>query len=476
MGDLLMGGQLPYLGSWDQNFPGIVPIHAFEILLFGKSQLAFRIFDVLAQLSTCWFAMRLASRFGGKLAAFLAPLLVALYFLHQGFWMAGERDTYVTLLLLAAMDTLVSRTTIRLPFILAGVLIGYALLIRPTYVFAALAPFVLMLGTQPLRPQLRNAGRYLLGLAIPWAVILVVYGISGGLREFVLATVSFNTEIYIGQGAVFDLWQPVRFYWLTAIAALFGLWFVIHNRDTRFTVYWGISLAGAIASLLALYRHSVYHYHPAMVLLIVMASIGFGALLAKVKAKGAWSRVATTAGILSIILFFSFQAVRGNTIQFILQDALSGRLTSLEDVYHVFEPSPDFGYRVQRSVGEYLSARGIAGQPVQMFGPYSYPQYLADASTASRFQTLHALVMRRDDAPLTDFQLAWRNEYMKDLERIRPKFFIVCDAPPAFRQYYGGRLGHEILREDFTSLGSWVAQKYEMDTVLGAFTVYRWRE
>src|ERR1019366_2530731 len=30
-------GRLPYLGSWDENFPGIIPIHAVAIVLFGNS-------------------------------------------------------------------------------------------------------------------------------------------------------------------------------------------------------------------------------------------------------------------------------------------------------------------------------------------------------------------------------------------------------------------------------------------------------
>jgi hypothetical protein len=81
--------------------------------------------------------------------------------------------------------------------------------------------------------------------------------------------------------------------------------------------------------------------------------------------------------------------------------------------------------------------------------------------------------MRGEHEPLQDFQLRWRAEYLHDLEMKRPIYFIVCDAPPAFRQYYGGRLGHEILREDMTDVGAWLATHYRLETKIGAFSLYK---
>src|SRR5580704_646395 len=52
MGLALTQGHLPYLGSWDNNFPGIVYFHALSILLFGKGYIGFRILDMLVHLGT----------------------------------------------------------------------------------------------------------------------------------------------------------------------------------------------------------------------------------------------------------------------------------------------------------------------------------------------------------------------------------------------------------------------------------------
>jgi hypothetical protein len=80
MADLLLKGGLPYLGSWDQNFPGILLVHAPQILILGRSQLAFHIWDVLLQLVSAIYVYRIAERLGGKRSATLAAILSALYY------------------------------------------------------------------------------------------------------------------------------------------------------------------------------------------------------------------------------------------------------------------------------------------------------------------------------------------------------------------------------------------------------------
>jgi hypothetical protein len=198
-----------------------------------------------------------------------------------------------------------------------------------------------------------------------------------------------------------------------------------------------------------------------------MSAIGW-AHVADVKK---WTKMLVPA---LVLLFFCFQTFRGNTSQRVLRDVVSGRIHSLEECYGYYEASPEFGEAVQAAVANYLKQHTQTSDAVQMFGPYSYPQYAAELTTASRFQTLHALAMRSGaNAPLQDFQVRWRAEYMYDMRMKRPIYFIVCDAPEAFRQYYGGRLGHEILRDDFKELGAWLTQNYSAETKIGAFTLYR---
>src|SRR5579883_2593240 len=103
MADLALKGHLPYIGSWDQNFPGIILIHAAQIIISGHSQLAFHIFDIVLQLLGSYLLILLGERLHSLRAGILAALLASLYYLQQGLWMSGERDTYVSIKLVGAM-------------------------------------------------------------------------------------------------------------------------------------------------------------------------------------------------------------------------------------------------------------------------------------------------------------------------------------------------------------------------------------
>jgi hypothetical protein len=471
MAALLLEGRLPYLGSWDQNFPGVLLVHVPQILLFGRSQLAFHIWDMLLQLVGAYYLFRLALRFGGREAAILAPILSAFYYVQQGLWMAGERDTYVSILLLAAVYNITNIYSLRKRALLSGLLVGLAMLFRPTYGVLLLPFVVYLIGLHEKKEGINVVS----GAILPVLGLTLVYVLAGGLRQLFDATILFNTQVYIGQGSVFSVWEPIRFYFPVIPFAVAGMW-VLAQRDRSFAFLIGLSFVACAASVVLLYRHSVYHYHPAMTIFLLVSAIGIGRALQLLASKlhtRSLRLAVTGAGIVMTLLFFSIQTLRGNTIKSVLFDLFAGKIYSLDEAYRHYEGSPDFGVHIQKTVGDYLNSHTLPGEPVQMFGPYSYPQYYSRTSTASRFQTLHALTMRKSGDPLTQMQQSWRQEYLSDLQRVRPKYFIVCDAPEAFRQFYGGRLGHEILREDMVEVGEWLRQNYLPDTVIGAFTIYR---
>lgn len=473
MADLAMHGNFPYVGSWDQNFPGIIPIQMLGILLFGHSQVGFHLFDIILQLCSVFFLYKVASKLGGPRAGCLAGLLFSFYYIQGGLWMAGERDTYASLLLFAALFFLI----VKEKKFWSGVLISSTIVLRPTYGLLplALAGYVWFEAVTDNNRK-KYITRYLLGVLTPIALSVIALICTGALRQFWLATIVFNFTVYGGQGDSFPFWEPVRFYWPHLIALFYAL-YLLRDRRPLQLLFVG-SLAAALVSLIVLYRHSIYHYHPVMSIVILLSAVGWSAIIEKISASRAKMarRSVAISGSIILLSYFLFAAFRGNTSKMVLADLAHGKLHHIEDCYTYYEGDSTFGEPVQRAVGEYLKAHTMAGQPVQMFGPYSYPQFDARLSTASRFQTIHALVMRHGDEPLKDFQLAWRTEYLMTLTQQRPKYFIVCDAPKAFRQYYGGRLGHEILREDFRELGSWVSANYVQDTIIGAFTLYRNKE
>ncbi len=477
MAELALHGGLPYSGSWDQNFPAIILIHLPQIALFGHSQLAFHLWDIALQLGGSLALYRLGTTLFDRRAGALAAIFAAFYYIHQGLWMAGERDTYVTILLLWSIVCLTQRPARTLS---AGLLLGTALLFRPTYaLYAPIASIWIFLATRDalMMIRLRRAAYVALGAAIPPVLLCIGYWLMGGLRDLYEATILFNLKIYSGSGASFSFWDPIRFYLPVALVALVGC-SILWRRGDRDRLSLVLAMwAASLISLLVLYRHSVYHYHPMMVLFLLLAAGGWVAIMDASSGLGARlprpaSRILIALIALIAIGYSSMTALRGNTIQHVLRDLATGKIHSLAEMYSYYEGSPEFGVAIQQQVADYLSAHTNRGAPVQMFGPYSYPQYASGTVTVSRFQTVHAFTMRGQGDALQPFQIQWRREYLAALRASPPVYFIVCDGPEAFRQYYGGRLGHEILREDFTELGAWLAQNYAPETKIGAFTIY----
>ena len=480
MADLALKGHLPYLGSWDQNFPGIILIHAAQILVSGHSQLAFHIFDIVLQLVGSVLLILVGKRLYDARAGMLAAILASLYYVQQGLWMSGERDTYVSIMLLAALYLALDR---RRPSIV-GLLCGLAFLFRPTYASYAVIFFVWYLAGPRSTIRISRAAwvRFCAGTLAPLVLFAVWYAAIGGMKDFWDATILFNLRIYSGVGASFSLWEPVRFYAISVIAVAFAIAY-LWKKERHALYLWAALFLASVLSLLVLYRHSVYHYHPAMTLFILLSAIGWIRIADIIARK--WkitnsnpvnpSNPCNPGSVLVpvvVVLYFVFSTFRGNTIQHVLVGIANGSIRSLQESYDRYEPSHTFGVQVQTEVGDYLKAHTHPNDTVQMFGPYSYPQYRAGLLTASRFQTLHAITMRGAGDTLMPFQHTWRAEYMRDMRQKKPKYFIVCDAPPAFRQYYGGRLGHEILRYDFKELGRWLDSNYSTETKIGAFTLY----
>ncbi|HEY3874429.1 MAG TPA: hypothetical protein VGM92_03055, partial [Candidatus Kapabacteria bacterium] len=60
--DLFRFHALPYLGSWDQNFPGIVYMHWVSIVLFGNSAFGFQCLDLLVHVAMSVLLYRILRR------------------------------------------------------------------------------------------------------------------------------------------------------------------------------------------------------------------------------------------------------------------------------------------------------------------------------------------------------------------------------------------------------------------------------
>ena len=145
-----------YSGSVDVSWPAPFLIEDFGIRAFGVQRWTARLTDFLVlqpAIVGMFFFLRSA---GLRYAALAIALAYPVIYVTAGGWQAGHRDMVgMHFLIVAAALLLGDRSRWRGCF-LAGVVLGFVVMLRPTYL--ALAPF-LLLAALPRPFELRGAMR-----------------------------------------------------------------------------------------------------------------------------------------------------------------------------------------------------------------------------------------------------------------------------------------------------------------------------
>lgn len=459
MAKLWLKGYPPYIGSWDQNFPGIIIIHAIENLLLGDSIFAFRVWDVLFQLLTVFLIYRTTSVISDKRAGWIAGVLYALYYTHQNLNIAGEREVYITLCLLGIL-LLFERE--KRNYYLIGLLLGFTIVIRPTSALYGL-PILIAAFREKTKS---NVLPLFLSSALP-VVLLAIYLLSvGALGEFYIATVAFTTSVYNRVLFPYDYFEALKGYWAVFLFLPFGLYWLTRSKAK-------VSLIGSFtvlsALILLLLQRLPYHYHPLITFLIVFSSVGLVFVsdqCTKFLTKQNRRISYTVFALLTVtVVAISF---RGATMHEWTRRTVHGEHLTLEGLRTEF----NHVYPEEVKVGEYLKAHTTASDKVQGLAPL-YPFYFAGRVPSSRFITAPALVMRSERGELSSFQKEWRAEYLKSLSVDPPKYYVIYDGDLYSKRWLNGNAGHEIVRNDLTELGDLLTAHYTRDTVIGGFTLYK---
>src|SRR5205823_1242641 len=99
-------------------------------------------------------------------------------YVRGGFWLAGERDVYASLFIIAAIYIAAKHSEIRVRTL--GLLSGIPLVIRPTYALIPIAFAAWVYWTGDKRSRLITALKLLLFAAIPVGSVLILYLFDGG--------------------------------------------------------------------------------------------------------------------------------------------------------------------------------------------------------------------------------------------------------------------------------------------------------
>jgi len=276
---LIAHGAVPYRDTFDMNLPGAYLIHLVVLVIGGPGDQAWRVFERGWLAATALCAYRYCRPLAGRRGATLAALLFAIHHLGDGASVAGQRDFFLCLFLLAGAYA-VARSTERggatSPLLLAGLVAGFAVIVKPlaALFLVALASAAALgrcrTGRSPLAGAAAVAGA---GLVAPLPIFGWLAWI-GGLRDFFLILTRWTLPFY-SQVGIRSSWHVlVSLYWvLLAGTAALG---AVSRVPAPFAMRRALALVGVVYGMLHFGTQAKgydYHLYPLTLFLCVLVGV-----------------------------------------------------------------------------------------------------------------------------------------------------------------------------------------------------------
>jgi hypothetical protein len=461
-------GELPYLGSWDQNFPGVVYIHWLSIAIFGNTALGFRVLDGLFHLANALLLFSLTRRMVNAKTAAVTTVLYILYYTHDSFWLAGQRDGFaVTFVLLALWQY--NRNGKYKSFVV-GLFLGCATIIRPT--FALFGLVILLLDKSTLRERIRQSLQIIAGVLAIWVFQFIPYALTpNGLREYYLATIKFTADLYGGHALPWSnllLWNRAQKIYFTilfvgAVVLLIKRRTLLpqDKRTSRFVV---LMLIASALPVLVMRKFSIYHFDPLFTLLTPIC----GYLLLETAEVFKRYRALALGVMMALVAFRMFP--RHVVKEFFIAPAFAH--SRLEYVYDRIDHDKMYGEVAERELAAYLRSHTAITDRIEIASIWPGAGWMTERQRASRFTTWYALAMTQNGEQ-TDYQREWQQEYVHSIRDQKPKFVIVARGPKSFLLSPENEPSAMFFR--LPGMRELMVQSYEPDTVIKGFNVYRFK-
>ncbi len=456
---------LPYLGSWDSNFPGTIWLHATAIALFGNSEIGLRLFDLVVQIGVIIALYRVSRLWIARGPALLGALLYALFYVNGPGQYISQRDCFAILPLIlgAGLAVKARRSEWRTGALLAGVCFALAFWIRPTYALLAVVPCVTLFDLRT------SVGRRLCYFEAFGFAIIVVLGLlpylltPHGLSEIYLATIRYNYEIY---SHIYTFRDYSRRVWVAvAVIAVWAGAIILHARTGRefenkprsnpernFVIGSMIALLLGVAIMK---RLASYHFAPFFAFFLpVLATVLWEGLQSRTLASRRWKQVPRYGVVvIAIAALYPWNLV----------------VTSFSS-HSICDYRFDRNYNASQAgaVATYIEDRTAADDPVEVASFFPTVRWRIDRPFVTRFTTPQPLFTMRPEGTPTEYQLGWRKEYVAQIERVRPKFYVIENYSVDSRRDLS-TLSLFMTLEGFPDL---LDRCYRLDTVIGKYQIY----
>jgi len=466
-------GKLPYLGSWDVNFPGIVYVHALAITLFGNNDIGFKIIDTLTRLVTVILLYRCTERLSTKPVAFLATAFYTLHYLSGYYWLTGQRDEFaVVFILLGALLILKYEGGARgnLIIILITVCLNIAALFRPTYFLFLLSGFIILVLIDRGKWRSILFATALTTVSLWLLVLLPYFFIPGALKEVYLATIRFNLDLYVGLHNYFIptvLFIGSRRTLLLLSLLIFIPPYKIKEKTLITPERWLLILffLSGMISLLSMRKYFSYHWEPVMTMAAAFSAVGVWKASSYLR-----NPILRTSIIVLGICLFAYRTYPWKLAESAIQ-AIKENESPTHRLYTILESDSLYGYRAQEQVINRINAVSSRNEVIECMVIDPGIRWRLNRDEATRFTRLLAVGMKRSDGEYTDYQKRWQQEYMDSLNHIVPKHIILAKGPKVALDYI--RNSPDSILNSLPGFDSFLVQHYILDTTVGGYTIYQ---
>jgi hypothetical protein len=455
------GRGLPYLGSWDQNFPGIVFYHLAAIKLFGPTEFGFRLIDLINQLLVALLLFELAKKFVDfKIALLALPIAITLS-LSSGWWNAGQRDGFALLWHLIIMLLALRHNKKAWTFYAIGVALAISTFIRPTNLIYALIILPAIIRDKRV---IRSAVEVVVSFIVSFLILLTPWILkSRGLEEFYLATIQFNSDVYGRDRApaadLFGVLKLLRyFYWpaLMGLAVLLSkrnIWKVVEHQTLLVFTIVGILMIAAMG------KYYIYHFEVLVPFVIVLILVLVDAIADRMQRYNVVAALALLA-----ILYLGYPRVL--LAEYIKQGADTN---AVEAIKKNLASVSGFSRHHEQEVIRYLNNAGVLAS-TEFLLLYPGLKWRSGSPGISRFTTTYLMTMKGKRGYLP-YQFGWRKELDSVLMTKRPECVVASTGPE-----YLFKLSHispDSLLRLLPRFKDQLLSEYRLDSIIGGFKVYR---
>ena len=487
-GDAIARGKTLYVDVWDVKPPGVFWMYALVTRLPFEPR-SIRAFDLLWALATVTAIYALGRHFWGRAEGTVAGLMYGLvYVTASGYWNMAQPDSFLVLPLVVAVLAWEggvpggqTRTTL-----LAGLLLGIAFQFRSV---AALVPAVLVLRDLWLADRrgmwLRRTVALSLGFAVFQGVTVVYLVVGGALDEYLFAQFRFARN-YAGLGGPYAY---DRFTLGNYLSGLRGslMWFAASRlllvapalaavliggvlRGDRAVRLCAVLLATTVLGVAIQAKFFIYHWHPVLPFLALLAGWAWTALWRELRARlTAMGSTATLTGAVLALLFLTPQVTDPGVREW--QDLVRfARDRSYRSVYYDrfgLWGHGTYSFRASEEVGNYVAARSQPGETVFVWGYDPNLYLISDRESASRFLSLLPLMT-------TFTPERWKREFVADLEAKRPAFILIQRGENA--RWISGRADDSAeWVTEFPAFNDLIIRGYRFDRRIEDYYIYQRR-